>query len=102
MPAMRSKMENMNTNETPQTDAWSFWNKDGDIELVYASISRSIEKELNDLKKSQSDVEILREQLVKYRELANEIFSYTSHRSVYHMQHSDWKDKLKTPEDEIK
>ena len=45
--------------------------------------------------KHEAEVEILREQLVKYRELANEILSHTSPCSVYHMQYSDWKDKLK-------
>jgi len=36
----------MNNTDTPKTNAWAHWNKDGDIELVYASISRSIEREL--------------------------------------------------------
>ena len=108
----------MNNTDTPQTNAWAHWDKDGDIELVYASISRSLERELNLQKQIntgkeisreviieerdelQTEVEKLREQLVKYRELANEIFSHTSSSSVYHMQYSDWKDKLKTLEEE--
>ena len=101
----------MNT-DTPQTNAWAYWNKDGDIELVYASIGRSLERDLNlqkqiNVGKSisieviseerdelQTEVEKLREQLGRATELADEIFTHTSPSSVYHMQYSDWEDKL--------
>ena len=37
---------NKSTTDTPRTDVWAYWIEDGDIEVVYASISRSLEQEL--------------------------------------------------------
>ena len=64
----------MNNTDTPQTNAWAHWNKDGDIELVYASISRSLERELNLQKQINTGKEISREVIIEERdELQTEV-----------------------------
>lgn len=42
-----NKINTSTTNEvsnTPRTDAWAFWDKERDIEYVYASVCRNLER----------------------------------------------------------
>ena len=61
-----------------------------EVEKLKLELAVSLANQL----KAMQEVERLRQHLDKAIKLAEEIFSHTSPSSVYHMQYSDWKNKL--------